>query len=235
MEVLGNKYGGVAHPIKHVFWEKGNGPVTHSSVGRVQASPRTPSSNSIRRSLTTLQWVASHSFDNEVKKDPWLLNHGNFDLIFIGGDSAGGNLVHNIALQAGAQGLKGRVKISGGFLSHPHFLCSGAEDAKSLPTLIWEFVYLSAPGGPGNALINPFGPGKSSLTGLGCSKLLVCVAEKDELRDIRIMYYNAMKESGWKGEIEVYETMGENHAFHVLNFGTQNSRTIIKRLATFLN
>ncbi|KAK8529539.1 hypothetical protein V6N13_102449 [Hibiscus sabdariffa] len=184
---------------------------------------------------TALQWVASHSFDNEVEKDPWLLNHGDFDRLFIGGDSAGGNLVHNTALQAGAQGLKGRVKISGGFLSHPHFLCSGTEDDKSLPTLIWEFVYPSAPGGTGNALINPFGPGKPSLAGLGCSKLLVCVAEKDELRDIGIMYYNAVKESGWKGEIEVYETMGENHAFHVLNFGTQNSRIMIKRLAAFLN
>ncbi|WRX21238.1 Alpha/beta hydrolase fold-3 - like 10 [Theobroma cacao] len=144
-----------------------------------------------------LQWVASHSLDNEIKKDSWLLNHGDFDRIFIGGDSAGGNIVHNIALQAGAEGLK-------------------------------------APGGIDNALINPLGPGKPSLAGLGCSRLLVCVAEKDQLRDFGVLYYDAVKESGWQGEIELFEVKGEDHAFHILDFGKENSKIMIKRLASFL-
>ncbi|XVE81557.1 hypothetical protein DITRI_Ditri15bG0074400 [Diplodiscus trichospermus] len=188
-----------------------------------------------------LQWVALHSFENEAKKDPWLLNHGDFDRLFIGGDSAGGNIVHNIALQAGAEGLKGEVKILGGFLSHPYFwgpepLLSepSTNHDKSLPTLVWEFVYPSAPGGIDNALMNPFGSGKPSLAGLGCSSLLVCVAEKDQLREFGVLYYNAVKESGWKGEIELYEMNGEDHSFHILDFGTQNSQIMIKRLASFL-
>ncbi|XP_017974254.1 PREDICTED: 2-hydroxyisoflavanone dehydratase [Theobroma cacao] len=183
-----------------------------------------------------LQWVASHSLDNEIKKDSWLLNHGDFDRIFIGGDSAGGNIVHNIALQAGAEGLKGRVKLLGAFLSHPYFWGSesSTDHDKSMPTLAWEFVYPSAPGGIDNALINPLGPGKPSLAGLGCSRLLVCVAEKDQLRDFGVLYYDAVKESGWQGEIELFEVKGEDHAFHILDFGKENSKIMIKRLASFL-
>ncbi|KAI9081124.1 hypothetical protein K1719_036883 [Acacia pycnantha] len=35
--------------------------------------------------------------------EPWLLNYGNFEEIFVGGDSAGGNIVHNVAMRAGSK------------------------------------------------------------------------------------------------------------------------------------
>uniref|UniRef100_A0A5B7AVM0 Putative 2-hydroxyisoflavanone dehydratase-like n=1 Tax=Davidia involucrata TaxID=16924 RepID=A0A5B7AVM0_DAVIN len=136
-----------------------------------------------------LQWVASHSAD-----EPWLINHGDFGKVFIGGDSAGGNIVHNIAMRAGVESLPADLKIHGAFLSHPY--------DKGLPYRIWVFVYPSAPGGIDNPMINPVGNGALSLSVLGCSRLLVCVAEKDKLREKGVCYYAAVKESGWRGEVE---------------------------------
>ncbi|KAI9195330.1 hypothetical protein LWI28_013901 [Acer negundo] len=195
---------------------------------------------------TALQWVASHhktGDEDSTDKEPWLSNHGDFRRVFIAGDSAGGNIAHNIAMRAGVESLNGGVKIFGAVLSHPAFWGSepiGSESRdnheKKYCYLIWEFVYPSAPGGMDDAMINPVGPGKPSLAKLGCSKLLVCVAEKDyELRERGVWYYNAVKESGFRGEVELFESEGGGHAFHIYDPETENAKCLIKRLASFVN
>ncbi|ESR33119.1 hypothetical protein CICLE_v10006641mg, partial [Citrus x clementina] len=60
------------------------------------------------------------------------------------------------------------------------------------------------------------------------------VAELDVLRDRGILYYNAVKESGWEGEVELVQVEGEDHAFHILKYETENARKMIKRLASFV-
>ncbi|XP_059649935.1 2-hydroxyisoflavanone dehydratase-like [Cornus florida] len=191
-----------------------------------------------------LQWVASHA-QRETGPDnyePWLTNHGDFSKVFIGGDSAGGNIVHNVAMRAGVEGLHGDIRILGGFLSHPYFWGSepvgsepsGSGHEESLAYRVWPFVYPSAPGGIDSPMINPMKEGAPSLSGLGCSRLLVCVAEKDELRERGVCYYDAVKESGWRGNIELFEVKGEDHTFHVFNLATENAINMIERLASFL-
>ncbi|MCI15687.1 putative carboxylesterase 12-like, partial [Trifolium medium] len=54
-----------------------------------------------------LCWVASHATKNPINSDPWIANHGDFNRIFIGGDSSGGNLAHNVAMRAGVEALPG--------------------------------------------------------------------------------------------------------------------------------
>ena len=186
-----------------------------------------------------LQWVASHSAGNG--KEPWLINHGDFERIYIGGDTSGANTAHNLALRAGTESLPGGVKIFGAFLSQPYFWGSkpiGSESKegheKSLTSLIWSLVHPSATGGIDSPLINPFGPGAPSLAGLACDKLLVCVAEKDMVRERGVWYCDEVKKSGWKGEVELFEVKGEDHAFHFFNFETENTKAMIKRLASFL-
>ncbi|KAJ4722414.1 2-hydroxyisoflavanone dehydratase [Melia azedarach] len=189
-----------------------------------------------------LQWVASHKIqDDSSNKEPWLLNYGDFDRVYIGGDSAGGNIAHNIAMQAGEESLNGGVKILGAYLVHPYFWGSipiGSEPTekreKNLLHLAWEFHYPSAPGGIDNPMVNPVGPGKPSLAKLGCSRLLVCVAEKDELRDRGISYFDAVKESGFGGEVELFEVKGEAHEFHLFNPETENGKKMLNYLASFL-
>ena len=60
------------------------------------------------------------------------MNHGDFNGVFIGGDSSGANIVHNIAMRVGAESLHGGVKSLGAFLNHNflvlHFETKNAKD-----------------------------------------------------------------------------------------------------------
>ncbi|PQQ21654.1 2-hydroxyisoflavanone dehydratase [Prunus yedoensis var. nudiflora] len=192
-----------------------------------------------------LQWVTSHANNEELddNKEPWLLNYGDFDRLYIGGDSAGGNIAHNLAMKVGAESLFGAVKILGAFLSHPYFWGSkpigsepkGEDFKKTMEYKVWDFVYPSAPGGIDNPMVNPAGEGAPSMAVLGCSKLLVCVAGKDQLRERGVWYCDLVRESGWKGEVELFEVEGEDHCFHIFSeTETENVKKMIKRLASFL-
>ncbi|CAL1396832.1 unnamed protein product [Linum trigynum] len=207
-------------------------------------APEHPLPAAYEDSWDVLQWVACHfsaAGDGEGG-ERWILEHGDLDRLFIGGDSAGGNIVHNLAMRAGEEGLfKGEVKIKGGYLLHPFFWGSnpvGKEPKEnhqnSLPAATWRFVYPSAPGGLDNAMFNPGAKGAPPLARLKCDKLLICVAGKDQLRERGVWYYELVKESGWKGEIELYEVEDEDHCFHLFNFGTEKAETMIKRLASFI-
>ncbi|KAL2324377.1 hypothetical protein Fmac_023435 [Flemingia macrophylla] len=183
-----------------------------------------------------LTWVASDH------ADPWLLHHGDFTRVFIGGDSAGGNIVHNIAMRAGREPLPRGVNVLGAILSHPYFCSSypiGSESAtgheQSMPYVVWSFVYPSAPGGIDNPMVNPIATGAPSLAGLGCSKIIVCVAGNDKMRDRGVWYYEAVKESGWQGELELFEENGEDHVYHIFHPQSEKAIKLIKRLALFMH
>lgn len=191
-----------------------------------------------------LQWVSSHlsEDENEAEKEPWLIKYGDFGRVFLGGDSAGANIVHNTAMRVGKEGLPCGLKITGAFLTHPYFCGSkpvgsepvDEEPEKNMGCIVWNFSYPAAPGGVDNPLMNPLGPEAPSLEGIGCSRLLVSVAENDGLKSRGVWYYEEVKKSDWKGEVELVEVEGEGHAFHIDSFGTDKSKNLIKRLADFL-
>lgn len=214
-----------------------------------------------------LQWFASHhdhdqadhdDNDQNMIREPWLTDDGDFERVFLGGDSAGANIVHNIAMRAGKEPLKSGVTISKAFLTHPYFWGSDDQQSssdhrpncadndhdhdqdhhrrlgKSIPHLMWEFVYPSAPGGVDNQMINPVGPEAPSLAGLGCRRMLVSVAEKDVLRERGRSYYEAVRRSGWSGEVQLVDVEGEDHAFQILCAESENAKMLIRRLADFL-
>ncbi|KAE8717604.1 ARM repeat protein interacting with ABF2 isoform 1 [Hibiscus syriacus] len=113
------------------------------------------------------------------------------------------------------------VKIKGALLTHPYFWGSkpvGSEmkDVEERDKVVMSTMWHLA------------------LAGLGCSRLLVSVAGEDLLRDRRISYYNAVKESGWQGESELVVVDGEIHAFHIDVYDSENAMKHIERLASFL-
>ncbi|KAK9288347.1 hypothetical protein L1049_016800 [Liquidambar formosana] len=205
-------------------------------------APEHPLPTAYEDSWAALQWVCSHSAKDGVVCEPWLIDHGDFDRVFIGGDSAGANIAHNIAMRAGIETLHGGIKIEGAFLGHPYFWGSdpiGSEPVtdreENLDSRMWKFVYPNSEWGIDDPMLNPFGPGAPSLDRLGCGRLLVCVAGKDSLRDRGVLYYNAVRESGWKGEVELFEVEGEDHAFYIYDPETENAKMMFKCLASFLS
>ncbi|KAJ1423776.1 Alpha/Beta hydrolase fold [Sesbania bispinosa] len=190
-----------------------------------------------------LKWVTSHSTNNPTNSEPWLIKHGDFNRFYIGGDTAGANIAHNAALRVGGgvETLPGDVKISGALLAFPLFWSSkpvlsepveGHE--QSSPMQVWNFVYPDAPGGIDNPLINPLAPSAPSLATLGCPKILIFVAGKDDLRDRGIWYYEAVKKSGWNGDVELIQVEDEEHCFQIYHPETENSKNMINRIASFL-
>ncbi|KHN30460.1 Putative carboxylesterase 2 [Glycine soja] len=191
---------------------------------------------------TTLQWIASHANNtNTTNPEPWLLNHADFTKVYVGGETSGANIAHNLLLRAGNESLPGDLKILGGLLCCPFFWGSkpiGSEAVEgheqSLAMKVWNFACPDAPGGIDNPWINPCVPGAPSLATLACSKLLVTITGKDEFRDRDILYHHTVEQSGWQGELQLFDAGDEEHAFQLFKPETHLAKAMIKRLASFL-
>lgn len=182
-------------------------------------------------SWTALQWVASG-------KDSWLTNYGDFNKIFIVGESGGANIVFNMVMRAGRENLNGDVKICGSILACPYFLIPHENvDVKDLMAYkLWTNVICPKIEPLDCPMINPLCKTAPSLSGLGCSKLFVCLAEKDELApgEIAMIFVEGVKKSGWDGEFVLFMVEGEGHSFFIFDPETKKARDLIKRFANFI-
>ena len=77
-------------------------------------------------------------------------------------------------------------------------------------------------------------PAVEDLARLGCERVLVFVAEKDQLREVCWRYYEELKKSGWGGNVEIVENEGEDHCFHLEDLSNVKSQALNKRFASFI-
>uniref|UniRef100_A0A0D3GE63 Alpha/beta hydrolase fold-3 domain-containing protein n=1 Tax=Oryza barthii TaxID=65489 RepID=A0A0D3GE63_9ORYZ len=133
--------------------------------------------------------------------------------------------------------------IRGLLVVHPYF--SGAADIcaegttgkaeKAKADEFWRFIY---PGSPGldDPLSNPFSDaaGGISAARVAADRVLVCVAEKDSLRDRGVWYYESLKASGYAGEVDLLESMGEGHVFYCMDPRCERAREMQARILSFL-
>ncbi|CAK9153806.1 unnamed protein product [Ilex paraguariensis] len=186
-------------------------------------------------SWVAVKWVASHSGGDG--QEPWLKDHVDFQRVFFSGDSAGGNIAHNMGMRVGSEKLDG-ISLVGLVLAHAFFWGEkpiGNETnspKKSYVENLWRFVNPSTVGSD-DPLFNPAANPK--LSSLGCNRVLVCVAEKDLLKDRGWYYKEVLVKSGWKGKVEVMEAKGEEHVFHLFNPTCENAVAKLKKLASFFN
>ncbi|CAK7329843.1 unnamed protein product [Dovyalis caffra] len=171
-------------------------------------------------SWKALQWVASHADGSGV--EPWLNDHADFAKVYVGGDSCGGNISHTLAFRVGSIGLPG-VNVVGMILVHPFF--GGTEDDK-----MWLYMCPSNSG-----LDDPrLNPRLEDLARLGCERVLIFVAEKDDLIVVGKKYCEKLKKSGWKGSVEIVENENEGHCFHLLDLNSDKSVELIHKFVSFL-
>nr|XP_043627031.1 2-hydroxyisoflavanone dehydratase-like [Erigeron canadensis] len=206
-------------------------------------SPENPLPAAYEDSWAALNWVTSHGNQQTQpeNKDQWIVQYANFEKLYLGGDSSGGNIAYNMAIRAGLEKLKGDVNILGGFLSHPYFWGSKAirsevteNREKTWLSRIWRAVYPNAPGGEDNPWVNPSAEGAPAISGLGFKRMLVVVAEKDETRDRGVEFVEFVKNSEWDGVVELVEYEGEGHCFNLDNPESDNSKDFINRLVSFI-
>jgi acetyl esterase/lipase len=194
-------------------------------------APEHPLPAAYSDSWAALEWVAS-------RVDEWLKSHVDFERVFFAGDSAGANIAHHMALRVGAEGLAG-VKLQGIALVHPYFWGKepiGGEPAeaerRAMIENLWRFT-CPATSGTDDPYINPASDPK--LGSLGCGSVLVCVAEKDLLKARGFYYRELLEKSGWGGAVEVVESPGEDHVFHLNKPVCENSLALLNRIASFFN
>ncbi|XP_051136601.1 probable carboxylesterase 12 [Andrographis paniculata] len=185
-------------------------------------------------SWRALEWA----FGKGGRAEPWLRDHVDFNKVYIGGDSAGGNIAHNMAIRAGLD-KTGRVSIAGMFLNCPHFWGNkpigerGDEFRVELMKKIWLVAYPNSPNGFDNPDSNPgLDP---NLSKLGCKRVLVYVAEKDVLRARGLYYVKKLRASGWKGDARVVDVKGEGHVFNLLAPNTTKAKAMMDDVASFFN
>lgn len=168
-----------------------------------------------------MQWAFSHK--NSDGPEAWLNEQADFDRVFLAGDSAGATIAHNMVRRVGVDGLEG-VKIVGIILVHPYF-------GNNEPSKFLDFIFPTSTG-PDDHRIYP--AGDSELSRLGCTKVLVFVAEKDGLNGRGKSYHEVLKKSGWDGTVEIVETEGEDHVFHLFNPNCDKADDLVKRMASFV-
>ncbi|KAL0454222.1 UNVERIFIED_CONTAM: putative carboxylesterase 12 [Sesamum latifolium] len=148
-------------------------------------------------SWLALKWAFSHN--NAGGQEPWLRKYADFGRVYLGGDSAGGNIANQIAIRVGLESPDPEIKVNGMFLNCPYFLGKKNESAGNngyaeiQMEKLWLYAYPNS-SGLDDPLVNPGMDPR--LKRVGCKRVLVYVAEKDVLRARGWRYKEALERSG---------------------------------------
>ncbi|AAG13051.1 Hypothetical protein [Arabidopsis thaliana] len=201
-------------------------------------APEDPVPAAYEDTWSAIQWIFSHSCGSG--EEDWINKYADFERVFLAGDSAGGNISHHMAMRAGKEKLKPRIK--GTVIVHPAIWGKDPVDEHDVQDReirdgvaeVWEkIVSPNSVDGADDPWFNVVGSG-SNFSGMGCDKVLVEVAGKDVFWRQGLAYAAKLKKSGWKGEVEVIEEEDEEHCFHLLNPSSENAPSFMKRFVEFI-
>uniref|UniRef100_A0A0D9X8V5 Alpha/beta hydrolase fold-3 domain-containing protein n=1 Tax=Leersia perrieri TaxID=77586 RepID=A0A0D9X8V5_9ORYZ len=209
-------------------------------------APEHPVPAAYSDSWEALVWVASHAVaGGEGGDEAWLVDHADFSRLYLGGESAGSNIAHHMAMRVGSSsdegGLPNGVKIRGLVMIHPYFLGTNKVDSDDLDPAVRESlgslwrVMCPATTGEDDPLINPLVDGAPAFDALACDRVLVCIGEGDVLRDRGRAYYDRLTASGWRGEAEIWQAPEKGHTFHLLEPHCDAAIKQDKVISAFLN
>ncbi|CAI0541695.1 unnamed protein product [Linum tenue] len=195
----------------------------------------------IEDGYTALKWLQGQALAEEP--DTWLTDVADFGNVFISGDSAGGNIAHNLAVRVGAGSVElGPVVVKGYVLLAPFFggtvlfesEANGPVDAFLNLELIDRFWRLSVPVGDttDHPLINPFGPSSKDLEPVALDPVLVVVGGSDLLKDRAKVYAEKLTEMGKK--IEYVEFEGQQHGFFTIDPEAEPAKKLMGVIKRFI-
>ncbi|KAJ4980061.1 hypothetical protein NE237_010841 [Protea cynaroides] len=191
--------------------------------------------------FTAVKWLQAQALSENP--DTWLADVADFDRVFISGDSAGGNIVHHLAVKLGAGSPEmAPVQVRGYVLLGAYF--GGIERVKSelegrkeahwnleVSDRCWR---LSIPvgGTQDHPLSNPFGPDSPSLESVALDPILAVAGTLDILKD-RIEYY-AKRMNEWGKKVEYDEFEGVDHGFHGIDLNSEEAKKLMQDIKRFI-
>ncbi|KAK9667434.1 hypothetical protein RND81_14G255400 [Saponaria officinalis] len=185
-------------------------------------APEYPLPIAYEDSWDAIKWVATHVHGQGY--EDWLNEYVDFKRVFLGGECAGANIAHYVALQAGLVGLDRAFKIIGLSMVHPYF-------GLTQPDRLYQYLSPSTSGTYDDIMLNPSVDPR--LGRLPCVRVLICVAGKHMLKSRGLDYYESLKRSGFCGDVRLVETEGESHCFHLLN-SAETNEPFFRMLASFM-
>lgn len=183
---------------------------------------------------SSLEWIA-----HQVSSEAWLAG-ADLSRVFLAGDSAGGNIAHNVAVNAITDGIN-NFKVRGLMLIHPYFgsekrtekeLAEGAEGHVASNDMFWG---LSIPEGSNR---DYFGCNfeKAELSATEWCEfpaVMVNVAGLDFLKERGVMYAEFLQKKQVK-VVKLVEAEGESHAFYVFYPESAATRLLQKQMSEFI-
>ncbi|CAK9133680.1 unnamed protein product [Ilex paraguariensis] len=167
-----------------------------------------------------LLWLQSLAQGNSY--DPWLNDHGDFNRVFLIGDSSGGNIVHDVAAHAGNEDLS-PLRLAGAIPIHPGFVRSERSKSEMEQSespfltrdMVDKFLNLALPVGStkDHRITCPMGKAAPPIHGLKLPPMLFCVAGNDLLQDTEMEYYEALKKGN--KDVELLISHGMGHSFYL--------------------
>ncbi|KAE8806032.1 putative carboxylesterase 12 [Hordeum vulgare] len=201
-------------------------------------SPEHPLPAAYDDAWTALTWVLRSARSGA---EPWLSRRADLTRLFLAGDSAGGNMAHNMAMRAGREGLDGGAAVRGIALLDPYFwgkrpVASETRDPaeRRRNDRIWSFV-CAGRYGLDDPVVNPVAMAGDEWQRLGCARVLVTVAGLDVLSARGRAYVEALRASGWGGEVRLYETPGEYHVYFLLKPDGEKAAKEMDAVVAFIN
>ncbi|MCL7033888.1 hypothetical protein MKW94_016411 [Papaver nudicaule] len=197
----------------------------------------------IEDGYTAVKWLQEQA--TSENPDTWLTDVADFEHVFISGDSAGGNIAHNLAVRFGVEDAEQKpIRVRGYILLAPFFggtvrsksEAEGPVEAFLNLELIGRFWRLSIPedSTTDHLLVNPFGQESKDLELVSLAPILVVVGGGDLLKDRAKHYAEKLKEFG--KEVEYVEFEGMQHGFFTINPNSEDSNSklmqIIKRFVS---
>lgn len=191
--------------------------------------------------FAAVKWLQAQAVGENP--DSWLTEVADFGRVFISGDSAGGNIAHNLAVRLGAGSTElSPVRVRGYVLLAPFFggtvrtrsEAEGPREAFLNLELIDRFWRLSIPIGDttDHPLVNPFGPNSPSLEFTNLDPILVVAGGNDLLKDRAQDYARKLKT--WGKKIEYVEFEGKQHGFFTIDPNSTAANELMQIIEHFM-
>ncbi|KAK6140674.1 hypothetical protein DH2020_025581 [Rehmannia glutinosa] len=179
--------------------------------------------------FAALEWLSSNS-------EPWL-QQADLSRVFLSGDSAGGNIAHQITIKAIKTNIS-KIRIKGLLPIHPFFgstirteleQADGSADDVAMNDMFWK---LSLPEGSDRDFYGcNFEKGEIEWSLFPA--VLVFVAGMDFLKERGVMYVEFLKKKGVK-KVSLVEAEGESHVFHAWNPESEATYLLQKQISSFI-
>lgn len=185
---------------------------------------------------SSLEWIVSRY---QARSESWL-DRADLSRVFLSGDSAGGNITHNVAVKAIRNGIP-LLSVKGLLLIHPYFgseertkkeMEEGAAEDVAMNDMFWR---LSIPQGLNRDYFGcNFEKAELSVAQwLEFPAVVVYVAGLDFLKERGVMYSEFLQKKGVK-VVKQVEAEREPHVFHVFYPESEATRLLQRQMSEFI-